>query len=246
LAEFNLPGGFEKLAAMDRERFASVREEILDEAANVYTAVRYLEVGKPVPAPRVIRTSESSDVRRFIDHWFLPNGRHYLWAGPREPAAGRRIELYDIESGKLVWRIPNPTVPYDGAPNCMLSPDMQTLWVSEGSPTVYQFDLTRPDSPQTRQTEVLSVSADSRWAIIQPAAPSMWGDRPALSRGPDRPPWVEFPESTGPIRTADRYLFSPDGRHLAWGTQAGSVMLIDIPALEAEVAEFDAEVRGGG
>ena len=116
VAEWDLPGGFETLAAAGPDRFVLVREETRAADGNVRTVAYDLEPGKPLGPGRVVRESEPGDQRRFMDHWLLPDGTHYLWAGPREPAADRRIELYNVADGRLVWRISGRHAPRRGVP----------------------------------------------------------------------------------------------------------------------------------
>jgi WD40 repeat protein len=244
VSRWKLPGGFEKLVPAGPGRFLSVREETNPDPkiGNVTTVVRLLEVGKPVPEGRVIRAPRPTDERRFINHWLLPDGRHYLWSGPRLPAGGRRVELYEVETGRLVWQIVPPTEPADGAPTCVLAEDLRTLWVGDGSPTWFRYDLP-PRDPPSRVTEPPPVvSSDRRWVVTTNVGARGGLAAAVLRRGPDGEPWVEFPHRDPLGPTGTQCHFSPDGRHLAWGTASGSVVVIDLAALQTRVAQFEAEL----
>ncbi|MCE9563312.1 MAG: protein kinase [Planctomycetes bacterium] len=242
VASWDLPGGFEKLCPMNEGQFLSVREEIGEGFRNVTTMRRLLEIGKPCPAGQVIRTPAASDRSRFIDHWLSQDGQHYLWAGPREPANDRRVELYEVHTGRLVWQIMPPTAPNDLAPDCLLSGNLQHLWIRDGNPKTLHYELP-PRKPPTSVNDVLYVvSADQRWVLAGSLAENGIPRAAVLRRGLDDEPWIEFPFRDGNAPAGGRYLFSPDGRHLAWGAASGAVTVIDMLELETQVKQFDVEI----
>jgi WD40 repeat protein len=241
VAGWELPGGFEKLAAVGPGQFASVREEITPGTRNVTTVARLLEVGKPLQAGRVIRQPDPQDRARFIDHWLLPDGNHYLWSGPREPSAGRRVELYEVRSGRLLWRVTPPESTGDSAPACVLSENLRELLVRDdrGSESLYAYP-TREPRPVPGRT--YSTSADGRWLLEGLLSENGLPRAAVLRRGDSAEPWVEFPIRDFTAPTGGQYLFSPDGRHLAWGSTSGTVAVVDLAKLEQEVNQFEAEI----
>ncbi len=172
LAEWDLPGGFEKLAANGPNRFVLIREQTASKTGNVTTTVYDLQPGMPLGKGRVIRKPKPGDERRFIEHWLLPDGKHYLWAGPRDPPRDRRIELYEVPSGKLVWSIPAGGSTIPSTPNCLLSEDLKSLWVNADTPPTLQYDLTKRDPPIAANDLPQSVSADRKWMAF--TAPESW------------------------------------------------------------------------
>jgi hypothetical protein len=59
----------------------------------------------------------------------------------------------------------------------------------------------------------------------------------ALRRLKEEGPWLELPSRSGQeVRVAS---FSDDGRYLALGHDSGIITLVDLPALQQEIAEFE-------
>lgn len=242
VASWDIPGGFEKLCPVSEGQFLSVREETGGGSQNVTTVRRLLEVGRPCPAGHVIRAPAAPDRSQFMDHWLSQDGRHYLWAGPREPATDRRVELYEVHTGRLAWQIVPPTAPNDFAPDCLLSNDLRDLWVRDGNPKTLWYELP-PGKPPTSVTDVMyAASADQRWGLAGSLAESGVPRAAVLRRGLDREPWVEFPFRDGSAPAGGRFLFSPDGRHLAWGGASGAVTVVDLAELETQAEQFEGEI----
>jgi hypothetical protein len=246
LAEWDLPGGFEALAPAGPDRFVLVREQTHAEDGNVRTVVYDRQPGRPLGAGREIRRPGAGDRRRFIDSWLLPDGKHYLWAGPRDPAADRRVELYDVATGKLAWRIPAGTPPDGASPACVLAEGLKTLWVYGGGAPVRRYDLTTRDPPTEVEECPLSVSADGKWTAFA-ASPErgMACSHLSLRPAPGDRRWVDlaWPDFQRPA--GGNYLFSPDSRYAAFGAMDGSITLVDLPLLAERVRQFEADAAGG-
>ena len=243
LARWDLPGGFEKVTAAGPDRFRLVREQTNAKDGNLATVVYDLEPGKPLGEGRTIRPSAPGDVRRHIDHWLLPDGRHYVWSGPRLPPEARRVEIYDVTTGKLVRKIVTPPTTNDYAPHCLLTEDLKTLWVLgiDGGPR--RYDQTTNDPPVIVPEAPLSVSADGRWLAFELG--TYTGDlipHMAIRPAPGDKPWVNLmcPDHHRP--EGGRYLFSPDGRYLAWAGQEGTIYRVDLPLLADRVKQFEADM----
>ena len=244
LGTWDLAGGYETLAPAGPDRFVLIREEEpAGPQTNVTTVAYDLEVGQPLGRRRVLRASEPGDVRRFVNHWVLPDGKHYLWAGPRWPAGDRRVELYDVATGKLVWRVPALTPPDASSPNCVLTDDLRYLWIGGDVEGPRRYDLTTPDPPRRVSDMPTSVSRDRKWMAVEvnrDKASLMY--RMSIRPWPGEHRWVEVacPDFAPPAGGA--YLFSPDGRHLAWGAMDGTITLVDLPLLAERVKQFEADM----
>lgn len=240
VAEWELPGGYEALAPAGPGRFLSVREEIDPRGENVSSVARVLEAGRPLPQGRVMREPEPGDGRRFISSELLPGGRHYLWCGPRRPPTGRRVELYDVDTGTRVWQLIPPTHASDHAPTALLTPDLRTALVDIGDGTAFRYALPPRDPPERVRVETRAFSPDGRLAVTEI---SRDGTAVGLAVGPaGGEPTVAFPLLTAPIAAWGAARFSPDGRHLIWCSTTGAVTVVDLSALEAELARFEADL----
>jgi serine/threonine protein kinase/WD40 repeat protein len=248
----NLPDGFETVAPVGRDGFVLVREQTVAEVRDLpedrefrpVEAVLYdLVPGRPRGEGRVIRPTQARDVRRFISHWILPDGRHYLWAGPRKPEEDRRVELYDIAAGKMVWSI-HPKTPSDpGAPVCVLTEDLRYLWIGRYPDGALQFDLNTPDPPRRVREMPMSVSRDLKWmAYMMEPDPTSLIHRVSVRPWPGELRLVDFACPDANYPSGGTYLFSPDGRFLAWGALDGTITLVDLPLLAERVQQFEADM----
>ncbi|HEX3147591.1 MAG TPA: serine/threonine-protein kinase [Gemmataceae bacterium] len=246
IASWDLPGGFETMAAAGPDRFVLVREQTHADTVNVTTVVYDLEPGKPLPAGREIRMSEPTDERRFIEHWLQPNGKYYLWSGPRKPARERRLELYDVAAGKLVWKIVTPPTDNGYAPFGLLTEDLKTLWISGCSEQPMEYDLTTPNPPKAVKHAPLAVSADRHWqayAVSLDAGNLI--PRVSIRAQPGDQHRVDLPCPDYQLPAGGQYLFSPDGRYLVWAGLDGTIFRVDLPLLAERVKQFDEDMAGG-
>src|SRR5262249_12034467 len=101
--EWRLLGGYEELAPVGNDRFVLVREEIAKDRGNVQTMVYDLQPGNCSPL-RLLRANETGDERRFLSQALTPDGRFYAWCGPRKPEHTRRVEVWDVGTGKPVFQ----------------------------------------------------------------------------------------------------------------------------------------------
>jgi serine/threonine protein kinase/WD40 repeat protein len=250
--EWQLIDGYETVAAAGPDRFVAVREQTIperrdkpiDEKYRPVEAVVYdLAPGQPLGEGRLLRPSPRGDVRRFMDHCVLPDGRHYVWAGPRLPESDRRVELYDVAAGKMVWSIHPDTPPDAGAPNFVLTEDLRHLWIGGYADGARQYDLNTRDPPRRVAEMPMSVSRDLKWmAYNMVPDPTSLVYRVSIRPWPGETRCVEVvcPDFNYPSGGA--YLFSPDGRFLAWGGLDGTIMLIDLRLLSERVKQFEADM----
>jgi WD40 repeat protein len=242
LARWELPDGFERLAYADG-KFLLVREELDPGQVAVVlrrnTAVRELTVGKTPEVARIVRPPESSEDKGFLLSSLTPDGRLYLWVGPREPPQHRRVEIHEVATGRLLRRIVRPaSTPF---PELTATLDLQGRGLSVGCETGERlhFDLTDAGRPPERTSEhLLGSSPDNLWTAFL-ATPDPTNPTPRLSlrrRGTDTT-WLRFTNDdlSGPRDVR----FSPDGRFLAWGGQDGTLRIADLPALKREVRQFE-------
>ena len=202
-----------------------------------------LEPGRPLGPGRVIRKPQAGDQRRFIDHWLLPDGKHYVWSGPREPPIDRRVELFDVTSGKLLWSIPVKAVANASSPMCLLSEDLKHLWTSNDDIPARLYDLSTRNPPKSVDESPYSISADGKWmAFWKMLDQSNLLPHVSLRPAPGDRDWVHFSCEDFRAPAGGSYLFSPDGRWLAWGNLNGTIFLVDLPLLVKRVREFDADM----
>jgi WD40 repeat protein len=81
---WTLPGGFEAMTSLGAGKFLLVREQLTPPERTVDTVVWELEAGKAARQVRILRKSQPGDQRSFLSRMLTPNGRFYLWLGPRK------------------------------------------------------------------------------------------------------------------------------------------------------------------
>jgi WD40 repeat protein len=242
LGEWPLPGGFEKLTCA-QGKFLLVREEDVQKvreeddnpkAKRVLRGVAYAwEVGKSPRPLREVRPPEPGDERRFQESDLTPDGRFYAWWGPREPEQRRRFEVREVETGRLVTRVP-------GGPGVhgFLSPDGRYLCVTSEKGT-QRYDLSGSAPGKSVSTMPSAYSPASRWLASQ-IGPDEWREAQRVSLRPEgeERPWLEIGSSDG-LDLQGPYSFSSNGRYFAWRIQDGTIAVADIPGLQKEIAEFE-------
>ena len=247
LAEWELPGGYERMAFVEGG-FVLVREE-RDESFRAEqppqrTVAWKLGVGKTPRVLRVVRPAESRDDKGFLSSSLTQDGRLYLWVGPREPIARRRVELREVATGRLVRRVPAPSQSPSQEPGALLDPQGRNFQVNFESGEKTVFDYSDPDRPgKAISFTTWGSSPDNRWLAtrepIQPADPT-----PVLGlrRQGDHILWLHFTNDdlSGPLEVH----FSPDGRFLVWGSQDGAISVADLTVLERDVNDFEAALLG--
>jgi WD40 repeat protein len=220
-----------RLAYLGDGKFRLVREEKDASEGVVYE----LEVGKePQRTRRVLRPAREGQ-RQFVSSRLSWDGKRYLWYGPISPEP-RRVEVYDTVTGEPIRRDDqDPSL--KGERGGSISADGRWLYQDTGS-GFRRHDLSgnEPDLDLTSMPKDFSSSA-GLWAF---------GDDPdfppadnllLLKPTPDGQPWLAL----GNDDLSKPYLrqFSRDGHYLVYGSQSGVLTVIDLPALQAELGEFD-------
>ncbi len=204
-----------------------VREQ-LDEDRRRQSVVWELEASKDRAGPRVIRRSQPGE-KGFLSSGLTPDGRYYWWVGPREPKNNWRVEVLEVATGKLKEKR-NLTMSDGSEPGAYLSPDGRYLWITDDERSLR--DLSDDSRPGRRVSDlVLAVSPDCRWLLyFLPQKPVL-----TLKRWDEERPWLVLEDSVSGTCSS----FSPDNRYLAIGKRSGHVTVIDLPALQQEIAEFE-------
>jgi WD40 repeat protein len=238
LASWPLPEGFEMLSCAGGARFLSVREEPENAGQVVYHSVaRELTADQPPRLLRVVRPSQPGDRRKFQHHELTPDGRFYIWTGPREPLTERRVEVYEVATGRLVTRLRAPG--RDGVEDNAggLSSDGRFLRLElDGGPGLI-YDLSGAAPPVRSRTRSLSHSPDCQWYVLHHTFDAV--NPFALGRNSEQA-WLRLVWKD--VKAVTVHQFSRDSRYLAWGMENGTVVVIDLPALARQVRDFEASL----
>lgn len=240
-----LPRGFRRLAYAEG-RFVLVSEEehpdIGPKDWNWRTVVREIVPGQEPTPPREVRPAESGE-RRFLNNDLTPDGRLYLWVGPRLPAERRRVEVWDVAAARLVRRFEVGEPLPDRQPSAVLNPDGTGLWLMDaaGGPARYQ-PLAGPSSPTGRVPRALQPGGELIVTSMDEGLLQRGGVMVLARVGDGQPVWLEFytPDPTAGLESP---AFSPDGRRLAVGNKVGIISLIDLAALRDAVSDFERRLR---
>jgi hypothetical protein len=239
-----LEPGFDRLACPGKDRFLLVREEKETRPADVGVAIAWpvrsvaYELTDAGPKfLRVIRPSRPSDVRRFLESGLTPDGRYYWWTGPRLPEADRRIEVRQVATGALVWRLSAPA-PLDNSsqPSCKTSPDGYHLWVQRPEVGARRYDL--PDDQAGELEEPPDAYLPGRWRLDREARPAGAGDY-LLSEWGKNEAWLRLENEDQSTPTVP--AFSPNGRFLAWTDDGGTLTVADLDSLRETLKVFEQE-----
>ena len=211
VAHRDLPDGYARLTH-DGAKFVLVREERKGEAtrtmACTFTSADFELNWKE------LRSQQPGEVG-FHNSALTPDGRYYLWAGPRHPANQMRVEVYEVATGRLVKQILRPHEKELQSWDCGISPDGRRVWVKSDSPADLLYDLSN-DEPPTEVIDPPQSSPDLRWYASTGFAEPILGRVPiqSLRMGPSAATWLQFTnrDFSGP-GSAD---FSPDGRFVSW------------------------------
>jgi hypothetical protein len=208
VSRWTLPGGFESLASTGAGKFLLVREQLTRPKRTVDTVVWELEAGKAAKQVTVLRKSQPGDQLTFLSRRLTPDGRFYLWLGPRE-GGNPRVEVWDVKTGKQVKAMSGGTKGEEGS---WLSRDGRRLWVGrqrqwwlhdleQGGPPVRD-----PEGPPADMGKGNDLLRHERGGWLEEDRLVWWRkDRRFLNL---------------PAGAVD-FSFSPDGRTAAWGPTRG-------------------------
>jgi WD40 repeat protein len=240
-----------RLASLGGDRFLLVREERVhvrpdgEAASAAFQALAGLLLGhqvrvngqsvayelQPGRQPRRLRVLRPHvpGERGFLQSGLSSDGRRYYWVGPRFPETNWRVEVYEVETGRLV-RPPLARPASRGTPELSagLSSDGRHLFVqdqgSDGG--TFLHDLDRAAPPQ-QLVPPATASPGLRWLAqtlnaggVSQVALRPWGAAEE---------WVRI--GTGDGFGPSFIAFSHDGRFLAFGSQGGGVTVVDVPLL---------------
>jgi WD40 repeat protein len=237
LGEWELPGGYEQLTPAGPGRFLLVREQIDADGQNVQTVVWQLEAGTGPQKPRVLRPSAPGDQRRYFESGLTPDGRLHWWTGPRQPPANYRVEVRRVDTGAVVKTVHLPLTKEVGHIGALTDPAGQLMWIKDGmSTTLYHLDGSQPRTTVARFPS--AVTAGGAWKVTSEKDARRGNIGALVMGGADRPWLVIANDDRGSHSTN---TFSPDGRYLALSSQSGTVTVIDLRALQREVAAFEAD-----
>ncbi len=237
---WKLPGGFEQLAYTGQGKFLLVREQYEENQRTVQSVVWELAAGTPPKMLRVLRRSEAGD-EGFLFSGLTPDGRSFWWSGPRVPAHNRRVEVYEVATGRRITRVPRPTLPHDHELGVLLSSNGCHLLIdSSGGSRTDLYNLTSSDAPELLTGLPTAVSPDFDWLVYTSMDPerrsipflSLWPGRSARA-------WLQFPSNDMSAPVQDMIAFSSDSRYLAWGSQNGTITVADLPALQKELGVLE-------
>jgi hypothetical protein len=238
LGEWELPGGYEELTPAGPGRFLLVREQIDADGQNVQTVVWQLEAGTGPQQHRVLCPSAPGDQRRYFVSGLTPDGRLHWWTGPRKPPANYRVEVRRVETGELVKLLRVPSSKETGVIDALIDPAGQLMWVRDSAENValYHLDGSRSSSKVARGPA--AVTAGGAWKVTS-AEDARHGHIAQLVMGGADRPWLVLTNDDRITHTIG--TFSLDGRYLAFGSQSGTITVIDLPALQRVVATFEAD-----
>jgi WD40 repeat protein len=230
-----------RLAAIGEGKFLLVREE----RDKWQTVVYELQAGQAPRQLRVLRPSVAGERGVFYGE-LTPDGRYYLYAGPREPRAKCRLEVYETATARLVTAVPQDSLPKDYDPHAMLSADGRYLvvqFLANAKNTEFDVhDLTTNAPPRRVSYGPGDFSPDGRW-VFSRADPDEFRPGYALTLYP-WPAGKPFVECFNFDQSQPLYpRFSRDGRYLAWGDRSGALRVADLPLLRQAVEEFDKAQR---
>ncbi|MFO0847614.1 MAG: WD40 repeat domain-containing serine/threonine protein kinase [Gemmataceae bacterium] len=234
---WELPGGFDHLAALGGDRFRLVREEFVPGTELLRTVLYDLGPGRAPERLKVIREPRPGDTRRYFDATLTPDGRYYAWCGPREPRAAARFELFELPAGRRVYEAaadlrttadPGVAAPFDG----------WLTFVADGRTTSVALPPEGRDDPRV-------------------AGPGEPVPRPDIVTGRNlhprssRFPWPGDQPSLGVIATAfdpndltagtESLYWLPGGRWAAWADRTGAILVADRKRLREAVVAFESE-----
>jgi len=241
VCRWELPGGFDFLATAGPDEFLLVREEIQPDISTVRTAAHVIRRDQRMSTARPIRESASGDESSFLKGQLTPDGRYYLWVGPRQPDRAKRVEVWDVKAGRLIAPVPTRPVVAGAEPAAYLDPFGRYVWVSDSSgPRRYELAGHSPPKPVTALT--IAASEDAQRVVLTRAIHPNWhGSDARLSKDSGVRDWLLWAnyDNSGICPPA----FSPIGGWLAAGTGSGLVIALEFDAFQQAVDAFEAELQ---
>ncbi len=243
VARWENPPGFDRLAWESGNRFLLVREEFVGGTQNLQTVVRRLEPERPPAEARVLRQSQPTDTRRYLEAILTPDGRYYAWLGPRDPKNRRRIEIWDTATEKPVFTRPVVRLG-DSEPGLDLDPTGRLIQIGDDAPQV--IELPTDAHPHVRVHPPSRWTEDRKWII---AAVDRRGQNgravQIVPAGTTRPlfelPGGELAPDCNWGTGGYGFRVSPDDRRIVWCIASGLQLIADMPNLERAVLAFEAE-----
>ena len=181
-------------------RFLLVREELDEEKGTGTrtrrTVARVLDADRPPDLLRIVRPAEGREETGFIDTALSPDGRVYLWVGPRDPPKNLRVEVREVNSGQLIRQVSaRAATPSKGELSVALDPQGGELWVQLPSQGIQHYELSGADcSPEPLLESVPIVSHDHRWlAFLSQFGPNSINRELILRRRIEARNWIKFP-----------------------------------------------------
>jgi serine/threonine protein kinase/WD40 repeat protein len=238
-AQWKMPKGFERLTCKGGNEFLLLREEETAAASQKLQTVAYeFAVGRPLER-RLLRPHQGDDQHFYITE-LTPDGRHFLWAGPREPYQRTRVEVYDLTKKEPIKVVRQPGA--EGS-NARLSPDGRYLWTSSKPVGETHMPVLLHDLVSGNEQSVAGFpgffSPDGRWELhMIDSSPQKPIPGVSLRARGQTQPWLEL-MSTDLRDTFLGVSFSHDGRYLALGSSRGTVTVADLQTLRQEIADFE-------
>jgi WD40 repeat protein/tRNA A-37 threonylcarbamoyl transferase component Bud32 len=243
LGRWRLPRALgDRIAYAGAGRFVLVRDEaIADESKQFQTVVYELAAGQVDRVSRRVLRAGRDDERGNFETDMTPDGKYFLWIGPRVPLDAHRTEIYEVASGRLVTRIPQPTTKHREYLAGLLSPDGRFFNPSDSRDVI---DLSRNEPPSQIVADLpresfIGMSSAARWMLFN--GDSAYGlgitDSIRLRRWLAPRTWIQFVNHD--LDNQSAATFSRDSRYLAWGKGSGEIIVADIDELEREIAQFE-------
>lgn len=222
LLECRLPDGFERLVSIGRCEFLLVRQERCDRRQ--LETVTYRLTLRGIEDRTVLRKPLPGELG-FIHAELASQGRYLAWYGPRYPEANRRWEIWDLQRSELLFTHPTPI-----SNTAIFSGDLSRVQLPAHVDPV-EWNRTNGMTRELNQVRLLE-SPQLRWYV---ADYELAGERLAsvYSHSESSPITTLHHELPGPVATS--ISMDPTGRRLALGRTGETLVVVDVPVLEAAI-----------